>query len=72
MFRSILGKEVIEVVKDLFGDGLVLICNCVVKVIESVNYMSDDIKFNEFEMKLLIILDFEVGVLMLVKVGVEV
>lgn len=34
--------------------------------------MSDDIKFNEFEMKLLIILDFEVGVLMLVKVGVEV
>lgn len=34
--------------------------------------MGDNIKFNEFEMKLLIILDFDVGVLILVKVGVEV
>lgn len=37
MFWGNVGKKVIEAVKDLFGDGLVLICNCVVKVIESVN-----------------------------------
>ncbi|ABG51395.1 hypothetical protein Tery_2162 [Trichodesmium erythraeum IMS101] len=65
------GKEVIAAAKDLFGDGLALTRNCAAKVIESVNQMSDDIKPNEFEMKLSITLDSEAGVPMLAKAGAE-
>ena len=69
--RGTSGKEVIEAAKDLFGDGLALTRNCAAKVIESVNQMSDDIKPNEFEMKLSITLDSEAGVPMLAKAGAE-
>lgn len=69
--RSTSGKEVIAAAKDLFGDGLALTRNCAAKVIESVTEMSDDIKPNEFEMKLSITLDSEAGVPMLAKAGAE-
>ena len=70
-FRGNSGKEVIAAAKDLFGDGLALTRNCAAKVIESVTEMSDDIKPNEFEMKLSITLDSEAGVPMLAKAGAE-
>ena len=69
--RSTSGKEVIEAAKDLFGDGLALTRNCAAKVIESVNQMGDNIKPNEFEMKLSITLDSDAGVPILVKAGAE-
>ena len=71
VFRGNAGKKVIEAAKDLFGDGLALTRNCAAKVIESVNQMGDNIKPNEFEMKLSITLDSDAGVPILVKAGVE-
>ena len=71
VFRGNAGKKVIEAAKDLFGDGLALTRNCAAKVIESVNQMGDNIKPNEFEMKLSITLDSDAGVPILVKAGAE-
>ncbi|NES01942.1 MAG: hypothetical protein F6K22_03310 [Okeania sp. SIO2F4] len=69
--RDSSGKKIIKATKDLFGDGLALTRHCAAKVIESVNKMGDNIKPNEFEMKLSITLDSEAGVPMLAKTGAE-
>ncbi len=71
LFRESSGKKIIKATKDLFGDGLALTRHCAAKVIESVNKMGDNIKPNEFEMKLSITLDSEAGVPMLAKTGAE-
>jgi hypothetical protein len=70
--RDAAGKNLIKTTSDLFGDGLALTRNCAAKVIESVNKMGENIKPNEFEMKLGITLDSEAGVPLLAKAGAEV
>jgi hypothetical protein len=72
LFRDDSGKKILTATSDLFGEGLKLTRNCAAKVIESVNKMGENIKPNEFEMKLGIKLDSEAGVPMLAKAGAEV
>lgn len=54
-------KEVITAAGDLFGDAMKLTRNCAKQIVDSVKKMDEAIRPEEFEVKLAIKLDAEVG-----------
>lgn len=51
----------IRKVNDLLGNGLRLVRNCAVQVVDQVNQMADTVKPNEFDVQFAVKLDSEVG-----------
>ncbi|MFX0200110.1 MAG: CU044_2847 family protein [Candidatus Hodarchaeota archaeon] len=62
--------KVINIAKDLFGDGLQLAHNCALQVVNRIKDMNEFVRPDEFSLQLAIKLDSEVGAV-LAKMGTE-
>lgn len=59
--RGELITKVVETAYDVFGEGMVLVRNCARKAVEGVKKMDETFRPEEFELKLAIKFDSEVG-----------
>ena len=54
-------RQVIEISRDVFGEGLQLAHNCAAAVVNSISQMSEKVRPNEFEVQFAVKLTSEVG-----------
>jgi Trypsin-co-occurring domain 1 len=54
-------EKVVATARDVFGEGMALVRNCAKKAVDGVNKMDETFRPEEFELKLSIKLDSEVG-----------
>ncbi|BAZ21100.1 hypothetical protein NIES4073_19780 [Kalymmatonema gypsitolerans NIES-4073] len=59
--RSINASKVVEAARDVFGEAMKLTRDCAKRVVQSVQQMEQSVRPEEFELKLAIKLDSEVG-----------
>lgn len=54
-------RQIVNVTQDLFGEGMDLICNCAICIVDGIERMNKEVRPSEFEVQFAVKLGAEVG-----------